>query len=128
MKMLEFKHCLFIALLVRISLITFNGQTLINKNITEENSANKSEKPLQKVLTNGISSEVVICQFLDMQGNLWFSINGEGTYRYDRKTFTNFNEKNGLCSNDISSIIQDRSGNILLGTNKGICIYDGIKF
>jgi len=128
MKTLEFKHCLFIALLVPIFLISCNGQTLINKNITEENSVNKSEQPLQIVLKNKTSSEVVVCQLLDKEGSLWFSINGEGAYRYDRKTFTNFNEKNGLCSNDISSIIQDRSGNILFGTNKGICIYDGNKF
>jgi ligand-binding sensor domain-containing protein len=128
MKTLEFKHCLFIALLVPIFLISCNGQTLINKNITEENSVNKSEQPLQIVLKNKTSSEVVVCQLLDKEGSLWFSINGEGAYRYDRKIFTNFNEKNGLCSNDISSIIQDRSGNILFGTNKGICIYDGNKF
>jgi hypothetical protein len=81
MKTLEFKHCLFIALLVPIFLISCNGQTLINKNITEENSVNKSEQPIQIVLKNRTSSEVVVCQLLDKEGNLWFSINGEGTYR-----------------------------------------------
>ncbi|MBK6903663.1 MAG: hypothetical protein IPH04_12890 [Saprospirales bacterium] len=39
--------------------------------------------------------------------------------------FTNFTTKNGLCSNNVSAIIQDKSGNILIGTNNGICKYDG---
>lgn len=72
--------------------------------------------------------EVVHCELLDKEGNLWFSISGEGAYRYDGKSFTNFTMKDGLCNNNISVIIQDKSGNILLGTKNGICKYDGKKF
>jgi ligand-binding sensor domain-containing protein len=68
------------------------------------------------------------CELLDKDGNLWFSISGEGAYRYDGKTFTNFTTKDGLCNNNVGAIIQDKAGNILLGTNSGICKYDGNKF
>jgi ligand-binding sensor domain-containing protein len=44
------------------------------------------------------------------------------------KLFTNFTVKDGLCNNNVSSIIQDKSGNIFFGTNKGICKYDGKTF
>jgi ligand-binding sensor domain-containing protein len=76
----------------------------------------------------GTRSGNVVCQLLDKNGNLWFSITGEGAYRYDGKSFTNFTTKSGLCSNNVGSIIQDRTGNILLGTSSGICKYDGDKF
>jgi ligand-binding sensor domain-containing protein len=36
--------------------------------------------------------------------------------------------KDGLCNNNVRAIIQDKSGNILIGTDKGICKYDGIHF
>ena len=76
----------------------------------------------------GTKNENVQCELLDKDGNLWFSIKGEGAYRYDGKSFTNFTTKDGLCNNNVGSIIQDRAGNILLGTNRGICKYDGNKF
>jgi ligand-binding sensor domain-containing protein len=72
--------------------------------------------------------ENVVCQFLDKDGNLWFSIRGEGAYRYDGKSFTNFTTKDGLCNNNVGSIIQDKAGNFLFGTNRGICKYDGKTF
>lgn len=34
----------------------------------------------------------------------------------------------GLCNNNAGAIIQDRAGNILIGTKNGICKYDGTKF
>jgi ligand-binding sensor domain-containing protein len=92
------------------------------------NSTNKKEERPKIVRTLGTQYENVGCQLLDKDGNLWFSIRGEGAYRYDGKTFTNFTTKDGLCNNDVSAIIQDRAGNILIGTKNGVCKYDGIKF
>ena len=73
------------------------------------------------VRTLGTRYNNVGCQLLDKDGNLWFSISGEGAYRYDGKLFSNFTTKDGLCNNDVGSIIQDKVGNILLGTKNGIC-------
>jgi ligand-binding sensor domain-containing protein len=80
------------------------------------------------VRTLGTHYNNVGCQLLDKDGNLWFSIIGEGAYRYDGKLFTNFTTKDGLCNNDVGKIIQDKVGNILIGTKNGICMYDGNKF
>jgi ligand-binding sensor domain-containing protein len=68
------------------------------------------------------------CGLQDKVGNLWFGTSGEGVYRYDGKTFTNFTEKDGLCNNSVLCILQDRNGNIWLGTNTGLCRYDGKNF
>jgi len=89
------------------------------------------------VRTQGATSGNITCELQDRDGNLWFSTTGEGVYRFDArlndevgqgKSFTNFTTKNGLCDNTASSIIQDKLGNILIGTNAGICKYDGKIF
>ncbi|MBP6184252.1 MAG: hypothetical protein KA479_04875 [Saprospiraceae bacterium] len=80
------------------------------------------------VRTQGATSGNITCELQDRDGNLWFSTGGEGVYRFDGKSFTNFTSKDGLCHNTTSIIIQDKSGNILIGTNAGICKYDGKIF
>jgi ligand-binding sensor domain-containing protein len=86
------------------------------------------EQHTKIVRTQGVQSKNVSCQLLDKNGNLWFSIQGEGVYRYDGTGFTNFTTKDGLCSNNVGPIIQDREGNIVIGTSSGICKYDGNTF
>lgn len=76
------------------------------------------------IRTQGVVSGNVSCQLQDKAGDLWFSTSGEGVYRYDKKSFTNFSTKDGLSSNDVSAIIEDKAGTILFGTANGICRYD----
>jgi ligand-binding sensor domain-containing protein len=80
------------------------------------------------VRTQGATTGNLTCELQDRDGNLWFSTGGEGVYRFDGKSFTNFTTKDGLCDNNTSTIIQDKSGNILIGTHAGICKYDGKTF
>jgi ligand-binding sensor domain-containing protein len=114
----KLKHSVFSLLLVSIFSISCNGQ----------NSTTRNEQLPKIVRTFKTTSETLHCELLDKDGNLWFSINGEGAYRYDGKLFTNFSIKDGLCNNNVVAIIQDKSGNILFGTNRGICKYDGKTF
>lgn len=61
----------------------------------------------------------------DQNGNLWFGTD-QGVYKYDGKTFRNYNHKDGLSHTDISrkSILVDRSGVIWVGTQGGLYRYD----
>jgi ligand-binding sensor domain-containing protein len=68
------------------------------------------------------------CSLRDKAGNLWFGTSGEGVYRYDGKSFTNFTQQDGLCSNLIFSIIEDKAGNIWFGSKEALCHYDGKTF
>ncbi len=116
-------------LLLFVFITSCNGQ--VQKKPLQ--AINNEQTPIQgdqpKVIrTQGTKCENVGCQLLDKDGNIWFSIRGEGAYRYDGKSFTNFTTRDGLCNNNVSSIIEDRAGNILLGTSSGICKYDGNKF
>jgi ligand-binding sensor domain-containing protein len=64
----------------------------------------------------------------DSQGNIWFTAEGYGVYRYDGTNFTQFTTENGLTSNVVLSIMEDDKGQIWFGTWQGICIFDGEKF
>ena len=124
----KLKISIFSLLLVSLFFTSCNGQTSTNQTTNNKTSILKKEQHPKIARTLGTKNENVVCQLLDKEGNLWFSISGEGVYRYDGKSFTNFTTKDGLCNNDVGAIIQDRAGNMLLGTKNGICKYDGNKF
>lgn len=74
----------------------------------------------------------------DTQGNLWFSTDGYGAFRYDGTSFTHFTKDDGLCSNNVTSILEDQQGNIWftciqsyqpeMTGDGGVCRYDGKTF
>lgn len=49
-------------------------------------------------------------------------------YRFDGKTLVNFTMKDGLCSNRLRGIQEDKSGNIHFTTYEGISKFDGQVF
>jgi len=68
------------------------------------------------------------CGIHDKNGRLWFGTCWKGVYRYDGNSFTNFTEKDGLQNNRVRSILEDNNGNIWIGTDVGVCRYDGTAF
>ncbi|MEM6379664.1 MAG: two-component regulator propeller domain-containing protein, partial [Bacteroidota bacterium] len=74
------------------------------------------------------AGDVVFKGYLDKAGNMWFATSQEGVYKYDGQTFTNYNTENGLCGNDISTLIEDIDGNFWFGTENGLCKFDGQTF
>ncbi len=100
----------------------------------------------------GLASNKIKSIREDKKGNIWFGTDGGGVSRYDGnrvesiekgetifpidqhdlvkengkpvKTFRNFTEKEGLISNRISSIQEDKAGNIWFGTEgNGLSCY-----
>lgn len=74
------------------------------------------------------SADIVTSSLIDKNGDLWFGTTTEGIYRFNGEKFSNFNEDDGLCTNQIWDIIEDNRGIIWLATNKGLCKYDGKIF
>src|SRR5436190_21721398 len=70
----------------------------------------------------------VHCSLQDNAGNLWFGTTGEGVYKYDGKSFSQFTTTNGLNSNKVYCILEDKDGKIWIGTEAGVCLYDGKVF
>lgn len=120
------KHFYLIILFVAASC---SGQVKTDLTQEEKNQHAAIEDSIPKIVrTLGVASGNLKCELQDRNGHIWFSTGGEGIYRYDGKTFRNFTSKDGLCSNNTGSIIQDKTGNILIGTNAGICKFDGKSF
>lgn len=64
----------------------------------------------------------------DKSGNLWFGTTDNGLYMYDGKSFNQFTIKDGLDCNKIYCMLEDKDGNIWIGTEVGLCFYDGKTF
>ncbi|MEY4904405.1 MAG: hypothetical protein RLZZ292_2220 [Bacteroidota bacterium] len=95
------------------------------KGQVKTNGATNTET-LPKLLKTQGSTWVdnVHCGIQDKAGDIWFGTTGEGIYRYDGKTFTQFTVKDGLNSNCVWSILEDKMGSIWVGTDNGLCRYD----
>jgi ligand-binding sensor domain-containing protein len=75
--------------------------------------------------SDGFINNTVYAINEDKKGNLWFGTD-QGVYKYDGKTFKNYNQKDGLNHIDITrkGILVDKSGTIWVGTHGGVYRYD----
>lgn len=64
----------------------------------------------------------------DTHGNIWAATMGEGVYCYNGKSFTNFTVNDGLITNMVYSMTEDREGNIWFGMVGGAACYNGKTF
>ena len=108
-----------------------NGQEKTNTPANKVSNLNPTTIGQPKLIKNHFNNQYqqaadnVHCGLQDKAGNLWFGTTGDGVYRYDGKSFTNFTTKDGLDTNQILSILEDKIGNIWFGSRKGICRFDG---
>ena len=79
-------------------------------------------------LAEGLPQSQVWCALSDSRGFLWFGTQGGGLSRFDGLKFETFTTANSLPSNFILSLYQDRDYCIWVGTNKGLCYYNGHQF
>lgn len=70
-------------------------------------------------------SKSILIIYHASNGDYWFGSDVDGVYRYDGKIIVQYSEKDGLSSNRIRSIQEDRFGNIYFATLGGINKFDG---
>lgn len=107
------------------------------------NGSTKKDLPKEKVSNSNILSVAhpklvktigspkygnVQCGMQDKAGNLWFGTTENGLYKYDGKSFSQVLVADGLNSNNAYCILEDRDGKIWIGTEAGLCLYDGKRF
>lgn len=79
-----------------------------------------------KTILNGIRVRALCA---DSKGNLWIGTWGNGLYKDDGKSLTNYTIQSGDLPQDyIHDIFEDSKGNIWFGTGSGIVKFDGTKF
>lgn len=69
--------------------------------------------------------KAILYVFQAKNKDYWFGSNDRGVYRYDGKTLVNFTMKDGLASNRIRGIQEDKAGNIYFTTYEGISQFGG---
>ncbi|MCD6066440.1 MAG: rsbU 7 [Bacteroidetes bacterium] len=77
---------------------------------------------------DGLAQSQVFALYQDNKGYLWFGTNGGGVSVYDGMKFMNYTTKNGLVSNYVFSITQNKKGDVFLATYDGLSVYNGFSF
>lgn len=129
-------YCLKALLLLGFLLVLSNcqGQKPAGKAKTDQPSkSSPAPAPVaftsvNKTLPDSNYGRIIKCARRDHAGNLWFATTWVGVLRYDGKKFTQFSVKDGLCSNEVNTILVDAAGKIWFGTQQGVCCYDGKTF
>jgi len=66
--------------------------------------------------------------FVDSRKRTWFGTDGNGLIVSEQNKFTRYDTSNGLKSNVVYSITEDKDGNIWISTDYGIYKFDGSTF
>lgn len=111
-------------LLLSLFIFSCNNRGQSNLPNKKENFSNQT---VNKVIEYN-AGDVVTGGILDQKGQLWFATSRHGVYCYNGESFTNLTTKDGLCNNEVFSILEDKKGNLWFGTSDGICHYDGEVF
>ncbi len=75
----------------------------------------------------GLFDEVVDAVYVDASNKIWFALRGGGIKILSNGKFDSLTTANGLPSNEVYSITQDKTGNYWFGLWNGIACYDGKK-
>ena len=113
----------YMLLILTFLLVSCNSQSSI-----KSSSSKQSEKPGSNVPREYNSGDVITKGFLDKSGDMWFTSTREGVFRYNGESFTNFTEEDGLCGDQVWSVMQDKDGLIWFSTVNGMCQFDGETF
>ncbi|MFO0940006.1 MAG: two-component regulator propeller domain-containing protein [Pirellulales bacterium] len=88
-------------------------------------------KPNVAKPTPRFSSDLAWSIIEDQQGNMWFGTDGVGVCRFDGHTFKHFTTNDGLSSNSVVQVLQDKSGKLWFACwgdsdhGGGVFQYDG---
>lgn len=109
---------------------TFNGGILRYDPSAKSFTTVVSPQKMGEIAGN-LSPNSVYTILEDRQGCIWASLVNVGVVRFNKKTGEHllFNSSNGISVNKITSITEDREGNILFGTSgEGIEVFNGERF
>ena len=101
--------------------------TACNRQVKKDLPKEKEHPKLIKTISDP-QFGTVRCSLKDIEGNLWFGTTENGLYKYDGKSFKQYKVNDGLDCNKIYCILEDAAGKIWIGTETGLCFYNGKTF
>ncbi len=88
---------------------------------------NDSDKIIDIGSKLGLQNTLVNSYFEDNEGNIWVSTFGKGVYCINNLYLKNYNENDGLSSNNVYSIAKGNNDKLFLGTFNGISVLENGK-
>ena len=76
---------------------------------------------------NGLNGSGSTSLFLDREGNIWVT-NLRGVSKIVSRRFKNFKKKHGLFENEVTAILEYKTGKFIFGHVNGITYFDGQNF
>ncbi len=107
--------------LITVSLVS----ACVGQGDREVRSTEIEPNSVGELVTNLAPNSHLIYQ--DKNHNYWFG-NDIGTYKYDGETLLRFTQKDGLVSNRVLGMQEDKLGNIYFDTPEGVSKFDGQQF
>lgn len=101
-----------------------NGLSLLRKGQNVFETFQKGDTPMD------LETENINTVQEDSKGQIWVGSYDQGLALYNSKTgkFKKFNQKDGLPSNNILGILEDRENNLWISTDNGLAKFDGEIF
>ena len=65
---------------------------------------------------------------MDQRGNLWIGTNHYGVIKQYGNSLEYFTDDEGFIGSRINGIVEDKDGNIWIGSSQGLTKYDGVNF
>ena len=90
----------------------------------EQMTSNAMDKTIGKKVSQ--VDKRIMAIFQDSQNHYWFGSGSKGVYKYDGDKITEFSTEDGLCSNSILGIQEDRFGNIYFDTPDHTTYFDNV--
>ena len=82
----------------------------------------------QETLKTGLATAYINALFEDSRGTMWVATSPTGLLRFRDGRFEQLDKRNGLPSNAIHGIAEDREGSIWFGTDNGVARLKDLKF
>ncbi|MCX6267096.1 MAG: PAS domain S-box protein, partial [Bacteroidetes bacterium] len=80
-------------------------------------------KTMPLMVNNGFSSNGASSVFIDKEQNIWFS-DTRGVDKINNFILVNYYEINGLLENEVTAVVELKSGGLVFGHNNGLSVFD----
>jgi ligand-binding sensor domain-containing protein len=119
-------------LLAALSLVVFLTACTQRGAYSDSGSVKSPSDPAARIAGDGPAVKLdrrILHVFQGKDSAYWFGSDGQGVYRYDGKTLERFTTEQGLASDRVRGIQEDRAGNIFVcGEPGGVSRFDGHGF